>query len=159
RAKALRALREPSQHGGSQQDQDAYMQILTAAATTDKEPLCRMAAIKSLAGFKDPRAAATLVQADQRAERDFNRETGTMVRQQAPRALGENGSRQAREWLILVARAGAKEESEVEKQQTLDVRLTAIRSLGKYSQYEATDTLLHLLKTEKDVAVRDRAHE
>ena len=61
--------------------------------------------------------------------------------------------------MILVARAGAKEESEVEKQQTLDVSLTAIRSLGKYNQFESTETLLHLLKTEKDVAVRDRAYE
>ena len=40
-----------------------------------------------------------------------------------------------------------------------DVRVAAIRSLGKYSQYESTETLLHLFKTEKDVAVRDRAYE
>jgi HEAT repeat protein len=159
RAKALRSLREPLQNGGTQQDQDAYVKILTAAATTDKEPLCRMAAIKSLATFKDARAVPALIKADQQADRDFSRDISTLIRQQSLMALGENRNADAREWLILVARAGAKEESEVEKQQTLDVRLTAIRSLGKYSQYESTETLFHLLKTEKDVAVRDRVHQ
>jgi len=159
RATALRSLREPLQHGGGAKDQDAYVQILTTAATTDKEPLCRIAAIKSLAQFKDPRAVPALIQADQKADRDFSRDLSTLVRQQALTALGENRNPQASEWLILVARAGAKEEGSTEKLQTLDVRLTAIRSLGKYSQSEATETLLHLLKTEKDVAVRERAHQ
>jgi HEAT repeats len=159
RAKALRSLREPLQNGGTQKDQDVYVQILTSAATTDKQPLCRMAAIKALSQFKDPRTIKVLIVADQKAERDFARDIATTIRQQALAALGENRNPEAREWLILVARAGAKEESEVEKQQTLDVRLTAIRSLGKYSQYESTETLLHLLKTEKDVAVRERAYE
>jgi hypothetical protein len=159
RAKALRSLREPLRNGGTAKDQDAYVQILTTAATTDKEPLCRTAAIKALAGFKDKRAVEALIQADQRADRDFTRDLSTVIRQQALAALGETSDPKAREWLILVARAGAKEESDVEKQQTLDVRLTAIRALGKYGQPDATETLLHLLKTEKDVAVRDRAHQ
>jgi hypothetical protein len=159
RAKALRSLKEPIRNGGTAKDQDAYVQILTTAATTDKEPLCRTAAIKSLAQFKDKRAVEALIQADQRADRDFSRDLSTVIRQQALTALGETGDPKACEWLILVARAGAKEESDVEKQQTLDVRLTAIRSLGKYNQTQATEALLHLLKTEKDVAVRDRAHE
>jgi HEAT repeat protein len=159
RAAALRSLREPLQNGGGQKDQDAYVQILTAAATTDKEPLCRMAAIISLGHFKDARAVPALIQADQKAERDFTRDNSTLVRQQALTALGENRTPEARQWLIGVARASAKEEGESEKLQTLAVRLTAIRSLGKYSQYEATETLLHLLKTDRDVAVRESAHQ
>jgi HEAT repeats len=159
RARAMRELKEPLANGGSQKDQDAVVEILTTSATKDKEALCRMAAIKALAKFKDARAIGALIQADQGAERDFNRDMSTIIRQQALAALGENRNAQAREWLILVARAGAKEESEVEKLQTLDVRLTAIRSLGKYSQYESTETLLHLFETEKDIAVRDRAYQ
>ena len=89
RAKALRSLREPLQTGGTQKDQDTYVQILTSAATTDKEPLCRMAAIKSLAQFKDPRTVKVLVLADQKAERDFYAQIATLIRQQALAALGE----------------------------------------------------------------------
>jgi hypothetical protein len=159
RARALRELKEPLANGGSQKDQDAIVEILTTSATKDKEALCRMAAIKALAKFKDARAVPALIQADQVAERDYSRDMSTILRQQALTALGETHDPQAREWLILVARAGAKEESEVEKLQTLDVRLAAIRSLGKYSQYESTETLLHLFKTDKDVAVRERAYE
>jgi hypothetical protein len=159
RARALRSLREPLQNGGNQKDQDAFVQILTAAATTDKEPLCRIAAITALAHFKDPRATQVLIQADQKADRDFSRDMSTRIRQRALAALGENGSPQACEWLIAVARAGAKEEGETEKRQTFDVRLAAIRSLGKYKQPEATELLTHLLKTERDVAVRDCARE
>jgi hypothetical protein len=159
RARVLRSLREPLQNGGNQKDQDAYVQILTAAATTDKEPLCRVAAITSLAHYNDPRATQALIQADQKAERDYPREMSTRIRQQALNALGDNRSPEGCQWLIGVARAGAKEEGASEKLQTLDVRLTAIRSLGKYKQPEANDVLLHLLKTERDVAVRECAHE
>ena len=56
RAKALRALREPKQYGGGDAEQEAIVSILTTAATTEKQPLCRLAAIQSLGHFKDPRA-------------------------------------------------------------------------------------------------------
>src|SRR3954466_11553891 len=56
RAKALAALEEPQQHGGSQKDQDVYVEILSKSAVSARDPLCRMAAIKSLGRFKDPRA-------------------------------------------------------------------------------------------------------
>ena len=40
RARALRALEEPKQHNGNDHDQDAVVNILTAAATTERQPLC-----------------------------------------------------------------------------------------------------------------------
>ncbi len=63
RARALRALEEPKQHGGSDRDQDAVVNILTAAATTERQPLCRLAAIEALGSFKDPRAVHALQEA------------------------------------------------------------------------------------------------
>jgi HEAT repeat protein len=159
RAGALRSLQEPLQHGGTQKDQDAYVQILTTAATTDKEHLCRIAAITALAKFKDPRASAALIRADEKAVQDFDREASTRVRQRALAALGESRSPEAQKWLVRVARASAAEEGSSERQQTLDVRLIAIRSLGKYKDPEATEVLLSLIKTDKDVAVRERAHQ
>src|SRR5205823_10672722 len=60
RAKALGSLREPKQYGGSSAEQDAIVSILTTAATTEKQPLCRLAAIQSLGHFKDLRAVKGL---------------------------------------------------------------------------------------------------
>src|SRR5262249_49193702 len=60
RHKALAALREPTQNGGPAKDQDATLEILKASATADNQPLCRMAAVRALGRFKDPRAAEIL---------------------------------------------------------------------------------------------------
>src|SRR5207253_2304753 len=60
RRKALAVLQEPLPHGGTQKDQDAVVQILTTAATTERDSLCRMAAIRSLGHFQDPRAAEAI---------------------------------------------------------------------------------------------------
>ena len=50
------ALREPLQNGGAQKDQDVVVNVLTTAAESDRQVVCRMAAISSLRHFKDPRA-------------------------------------------------------------------------------------------------------
>jgi HEAT repeat protein len=41
----------------------------------------------------------------------------------------------------------------------MDERITAARALGKFNRPEATEALLKVLQTEKDVALRDRAAE
>src|SRR5262249_56324235 len=63
RAKALRALQEPKQHGGSDADQDAVVKVLVTAATAEKQSLCRLAAVRSLGRFQDPRPAQGLIDA------------------------------------------------------------------------------------------------
>src|SRR5262249_34550158 len=55
RARALRSLKEPPAGGKYQQEHELSVRILTAAATTERQPLCRLAAIQTLAGYKDPR--------------------------------------------------------------------------------------------------------
>ncbi len=55
KSKALRSLKEPRQNGGSQQEQDVIVKLLVWSATSDPQPLCRLAAIASLQHFKDPR--------------------------------------------------------------------------------------------------------
>jgi HEAT repeat protein len=160
RAKALRALHEPAANGGAQKDQDAIVLILTTAATRDQQALCRLAAIKTLATFKDVRAVDALDKAFLDTNQ-FTPETNNVIKQQALAALGETGSQVAQRRLILVANEPppAADTNEVEKQQKMDLRLTAIRALGKYNHYEVTETLVKVLKTEKDVAVRDRARD
>src|SRR5262249_8100856 len=60
RAKALASLREPAQNGGSPQEQERYLLILATVAKTDRDPFCRLGAIKAMGHFKDPRAAVAL---------------------------------------------------------------------------------------------------
>jgi HEAT repeat protein len=160
RARALRSLREPLQVGGTQKEQDFFMQVLTTAATSDKQPLCRLAAIQALGKYKDPRAVEALKEAYLRPK-PFSAEINTFINEQALTSLGQTKSPEARELLVLVAREppSAQDSNEVEKQQRTDLRLTAVRALANFSHYEVTETLVKLLKTEKDVALRDRAHE
>jgi hypothetical protein len=159
RAKALGALREPSQYGGKPEDQEVYVKILTAAAVGDRQPLCRLAAIKSLGHFKDPRAVEALKEAYFSC--NFPAETNAIIKEQALAALGHTKSPQARDFLVLVAREPppTRDSNEVVKQQTLDIRLTAVRALANFSHYEVTEALVQVLRNEKDTALRERAHE
>jgi hypothetical protein len=164
RAQALASLREPLQYGNTDKErkaQEVHIVILTTAATTDRQPLCRLAAIKSLGTFKDPRAVEALARAYY-DDKPFPPETNAIIRQQALAALGQTGSPKARDLLVKVVREPppAPDTSEMEKQEAMDCRLAAVRALGHYSRnYEVTETLVKVLGTEKDVAMRDRAHE
>jgi HEAT repeat protein len=158
RARALAALEEPLAKGGTQQDQEIYVKILTTSALSDREPYCRLAAVRTLGRFKDPRAAQTL-RAVYLQDLSFSAEVNALVRQQVLTSLAQTGDESARELLIRVAKEPPAEGSMQDKQETLDRRLNAIRGLGNFNHYESTETLLYLMKTEKDAAVRDRSHE
>src|SRR5262249_14119315 len=56
KAKAFRSLQEPAQVGGSQQDQDKIVKLLTWTAANDPQAVCRLGAIDALRRFRDPRA-------------------------------------------------------------------------------------------------------
>src|SRR5262245_2353851 len=158
RAKALRALQEPKQHGGSDQDQDAIVKLLVETATHDKQPLCRLAAIETLGRFKDPRAVQGLTEAFYNAT-GFMADTATVIRCQALVALGETRNPAAVELLARVVKEPQAEGPEQDRQQALDVRMAAARALSHYNQPQATEALVRVMRTEKDVALRDRAYE
>ena len=178
RAKALRILQEPKQHGGTDKDQDAIFKILTVAATSDRQPLCRLAAIESLGHWKDPRVVQSLKDAFYNANNfpkasyggtslnDTLFTTNTIptdlpvhIQCQALAALGESANPAAVDFLILVLRGPRGEGSEQDKQQVMDVRIAAARALAKYNQPQATEALVAVLKNERDAALRERAHE
>jgi HEAT repeat protein len=177
RAKALRALREPKQAGGTDQVQDEALAILTKAAVNDKQPWCRLAAIETLGRFQDPRAAQVLVSAyDQAANtRDprnlvqqaayfppagtFQPETVATIRCQALLALGQTRSSAALDRLVGVVRQPPVEGAEQEQQLTMDERIAAARALANFNQPPAVEALVHVMQTEKDVALRNRARE
>lgn len=158
RARALKALHEPKQFGGTDEDQDAVVKILMTAAVTEHQPLCRLAAIKSLGHFKDPRAVTGLKDAFFAAG-NFPPETASVIRCQAVTALGQTKNPDAVELLARVVREPPAEGPDVERQLTLDVRIAAARALSNFSHYQATEALVRVLQTEKDVALRDRAYE
>jgi HEAT repeats len=158
RARALRRLEEPKEHGGTDLEQDTVVEILVTAATREKQPLCRLAAIETLGKFKDPRAAKGLVDAFYNASA-FSAETATIIRCNAVTALGKTRNPMGVELLARVVREPPAEGTELEKQQTLDVRIAAAAALGSFTHYQATEALVYVLGHEKDVALRDRAHE
>jgi HEAT repeat protein len=161
RAKALASLQEPLQHGGNAKDQDVYVEILTTAATADRDPLCRLGAIQALGRFKDPRAAKTLDDIFLQTKLPFTQDFISTIRLTALHALEKIDSDQARQRLILVARQPepAADAPSGDRRQTQDEKLIAIRALGKYRRSETLDTLVAILDTEKDGALRECAHE
>jgi HEAT repeat protein len=158
RAKALRSLHEPRANGGTDEQQDAVVKILTTAASSEKYPVCRLAAIQALGTFKDPRVVDGLLNAFYNAS-SFTAETATIVRCEALTALGQVGNPAAVDLLAKVAREPPAEGPEADRQQATDVRIAAVRALGHFHHYQATTALVGVLKTEKDVALRDRAYE
>src|SRR5262249_34012310 len=90
---------------------------------------------------------------------NFAPDTTTLLRCQALTALGRTGNPAAVELLTRVVREPPAEGTELEKQQSLDVRIAAARALGGFGQPQSVQALAAVLKTEKDVALRDRAHE
>ena len=161
RAQALASLREPAQRGGSQYDQDKYVEILTTAAEIDRDPYCRLGAIQALGYFKDPRAAKALEKVVQQSKLPYTEDFNAMIRQTTLRALVKIGNDDARRLLVLVARSPGptQQASSQDRQQQQDEKMIAIRALGKYRQKECTEALVFVLETEKDVALRDCAHQ
>lgn len=154
RAKALRALGEEPHTANP----DAVLPLLTQAATTERQPLCRLAAIQALGQYHDPRAVQALTAAFESAD-TFPTETATLVRCQAIAALGQTGHADAAPLLVRVVGQPPTRGSELDRQQTLDERIAAARALEYVNHPQAADALLRVLKTDKDVALRNRAHE
>jgi hypothetical protein len=159
RAQALGELREPLQHGGNASDQQLRLDILTESATKDSEPLCRLQAIRALGKFKDPRAARVLEQVHQQQKLPFTPENNHMIRKEALVALEMTKDPEAWKFLVRIARgpAPAPTADLTDRQQTQDEKIVAIRALGKYRQPECVEALQYVMRSEKDVALRDRA--
>jgi hypothetical protein len=160
RSRALMKLKEPTQNGGTPEEQELYVKILTKSAMDDRDPLCRLGAIRILSTYKDPRAPRVLEDVYQ-LRLPFTADLNTVIRQEALAALVEIGNPDSRSLLIRVARSpsGPSDTSITDRQQTQDERLAAIRGLQKYSQFDSIETLVYIMEKEKDVALHDRAYQ
>jgi hypothetical protein len=158
RAQALRSLREPLAHGGTQQEQDVVVSVLVHGAGSDPQALCRLAAIDALQRFGDPRAVKGLEDAYYHAGR-FGPEVATVIRCQALLALGETQDPKAIPTLVRALRQPPVEGPDDDKQQKMDERISAARALGRFQHYDAARALIDVLRTEQDVALRDRVND
>lgn len=158
RAKALRALKEPKQHGGSDKDQDRIVEILAEAATTARQPVCRLAAIQTLGTFKDPRAFQAVETAFYNAEA-FPPEIRTRLQCQALTAMGETGNPLAVSFLTKQLKEPyADRFDRALAQQRADRCTTAARALGHFNDFESREALLEVLhRNKEDVALRNEA--
>jgi hypothetical protein len=201
RIRAMRALKEPKRHGGTDAQQDEVIQILARTATEDPAGLCRLAAVDALSRFEDPRVPQLLVTAYRNAPMDepasianapagngveqagfrrrqamfntasFAPEVVTAIQCRSLEALAQTGSPAGLALLCDVAGTPAKPASLAkESGESLPpmgdgidhekVRVAAVRALGQFhGNRQALQVLLSILKHEKDVVLRSRAHE
>jgi hypothetical protein len=165
RARALRALTEPSQRGGSPQEQDMIVTILCTAANKERQALCRLAAVDTLAHFKDKRVVEALKEAYYGAG-DFSPAEAAWLKCRALEALGEVGDPGAVELLVKVLKEPPVEGPDEDRQLKAEERHAAARALGKFKQppdrepSAAVAALSSVLKTEqKDIALRSCARQ
>jgi HEAT repeat protein len=179
RRKALLRLQEPNTHGGTAQEQEMVLELLANIAVKDPQPLCRLAAIDALGKFKDPRAVKIIETAYYAADKSrpsdsatlrqvaslsvtsnhFTPDTSNLIKVQSIEALGNTANDGALALLVLVLRQPTGDGSDLERPANLDERIAAARALSHFTQAQATEALLKVLETDKDVALRDRAAE
>jgi hypothetical protein len=160
RAKALRALKEPRAQGGTDAEQERAMQMLAQAAVSDVQPLCRLAAIHTLGRFSDPRCVQILTSAHEAATQ-LPTEVASAVQSAALTSLGQTRQQTAIAFLVREATKPAPSDvAEREVNQARDVRLAAVRALKNYEgSPDVAAAMTQLLRTERDVAMLDRARE
>lgn len=160
RARALGELREPKQGSGNDEQHDLVVGLLIRSASEEPHAIARVEAIKTLGTFKDPRAVKGLKDAFYAAERFPSPEIRSHVRIQSMNALGRIGDGAAVDLLVDVLRAPpieAAKSSDAEQQMNLDERLAAAEALSGFKNSRATEALVQVLKSEKDVALRNTA--
>lgn len=158
RARALVKLSDPGRDSALR---DQHLAALQKAAQTDRDPLCRMAALRTLGGYKDSRASAILSEV-YLGNPGMSAENNALIRQQALAALEQNGPPEAKQTFMRAAKqpgGGLTTAAYRDRVEILDERLLAVRALGKFKDRDAVETLVSLLETEKDVALRACAQE
>jgi len=160
RAKALRNLKEPRTHGGSEAQQEEVLKMLAQSALADPQPLCRLAAIQTMGQFKDQRVAPALIQAYDTAAK-LPSEVSGAIQSQVLASLGETHQQAAVNYLVQVAMQPTPADATDRDRQTVrDNRLAAVRALKNFDgSPEVGTAMAKLLETERDVALQDRARE
>lgn len=158
RARAYRALAERDLESASPEEKEYVLTLLEYGVISEPQVWTRMAAVQALARHRDARAVKALKDGYYRAS-SFPSESATILKCQILTALGQTEHPDAIELLVRVLKEPPLEGSEVEKQQKTDERIAAAHALGSFPHQEAVEPLLETLRSEKDIALRDRANE
>jgi HEAT repeat protein len=89
----------------------------------------------------------------------FPLETATAIQCKAINSLGEIGNPAGVGLLVRVVGEARLEGAEKDQQQAMDKKIAAARALSSFKNYQATEALVRVLESEKDVAMRDCAHD
>lgn len=130
------------------EDPEAMFRLLSTCAAREPDPINRALAVERLAELKDPRVPGVLldtfkspVNADPRA---------LPVRIAAVRAMGQTKDASVVDTLTGVVQ---------DREQPLDLRFAAAEALGHFQHYQAAASLVKLLREDRDVALKYRAHQ
>jgi len=145
RAKAMRRLKEPAQHGGSPTEQDEALQILGEAATKEPSPVVRTAAIDALGKFKDPRVVRLLVASYYQAEGQL----GKAVNAPADPVQQIGLSRESMDMVGLNVPTGFPPAF------IATIRMKAVQALAETKQPEAVNFLAEVATRKADTPVDD----
>jgi hypothetical protein len=188
RAHAMHRLKEPIRHGGTSNDQDDALQLLSAAACGDPSPVVRVAAIDALGRFEDGRVVAILTAAYQNGDgipagvekpKRLSRTSDSddilaladryslrgpvgfsdeVVSAIRSRAVTALAGTGKPEAMAVLAQAAKGGESMPIDR---DTQLAAVRGLAKMRTAESVPILVGVMKAEKgkDPALTARAHE
>src|SRR5262249_37842443 len=119
RARAFAALTEPARNGGSAQDQDFVVEVLTTAAKSEPQFYARLMAVRKLGEFKDARVVPALVDAYYAAGA-FTPDNASVLHCCALTALGDVGHASGAQHLVRVLREAKVEGPEEDRRRALD---------------------------------------
>ena len=139
RARAYRQLKEPSQHGGSEEEQQKFLEGLIWGAKNEPDAIARMAAIERLARCQDPRAREFFFNVEQSKEPVLYYDRDVYVQIAALQAVATLQDPRAVPILAKAAQFGP----------TLEVRLAAIRGLKNYPSQQTASILVEILRDEE----------
>ena len=142
--------------------ENKQIDLLQKAALADRDPLVRMAAIRTLGRYTDPRAPKILADVYYSDPPKVAAEYKALIRQQALIALENTSPGEARQIFVKAAKQPGAEltaSAARDRMEILDERLAAIRALGKYNAPDSIETLVELVEKEKDVAIKQCAAE
>jgi HEAT repeat protein len=150
RRRAYQNLWEPAETwGGTPEEQDIMIKGLVQGIRTERDGICRAAAIEKFAEFKDPRAKAFFIQCFKEKQEVAFLDRDPLVRMAALRAAAKLQDPVGVEMLAEAARFDPNP----------DVRMTALRGLGAYPNQQSVTILLEELKKDeqKEVASQNVA--
>ncbi len=142
RRRAIMRMTEPA----NAQDREHYLTVLAASAKSERDTICRIAAVQQLATYKDSQATQALADAYQIPANASDK--NGIVQVAVVQALGQRKDPAAMDTLI----------SALNPKNNEDLRAAAAVSLGKFPNYKAAEALLASLKQERNTAVRHEVH-